>query len=95
MICIGILVMLHARMGGLIKDLGVSIMAVLVGIITVFSWWHVNQLETGLHSYGFTDGIMFWLYLTYGIEFSVIALGFIAYFGIFPRLFGGREPRSE
>ena len=95
MICIGILVMLHARMGGLIKDLGVSIMAVLVGIITVFSWWHVNQLETGLHSYGFTDGIMFWLYLTYGIEFSVIALGFIAYFGIFPKLFGGREPRPE
>ncbi|MCP4849651.1 MAG: cytochrome c biogenesis protein CcsA [Verrucomicrobiaceae bacterium] len=95
MICIGILVMLHARMGGLIKDLGISMFAVFVSIITVFSWWHVNQLETGLHSYGFTDGIMFWLYLTYGIEFSVIALGVIAHFGIFPKLFGGREPRSE
>lgn len=85
MICIGILVMLHARMGGIIRDLGVSMLAVFVGIITVFSWWHVNQLETGLHSYGFTDGIMFWLYLVYGIEFSVIALGVIAFFNPFGR----------
>jgi ABC-type transport system involved in cytochrome c biogenesis permease subunit len=85
MICIGILVMLHARMGGLIKDLGISMVAVFVGIITVFSWWHVNQLETGLHSYGFTDGIMFWLYLVYGIEFSVIALGVLAFFNPFGR----------
>ncbi len=75
MICLGGLILLHARMGGYIRDLGISMCAVLIGIITIFSWWHVNQLETGLHSYGFTSGIMFWILLSYGIEGAVLALG--------------------
>ena len=48
MICLGALIMLHARMGGYIKDLGMNIIAVLILVITVFSWWHVNQLENTL-----------------------------------------------
>ena len=79
MICLGALIMLHARMGGYIKDLGMNIIAVLILIITVFSWWHVNQLETGLHSYGFTSGIMFWLYVVYAIECGVMAIGISCY----------------
>jgi hypothetical protein len=79
MICLGALIMLHARMGGYIKDLGMNIIAVLILVITVFSWWHVNQLETGLHSYGFTSGIMFWLYVVYAIECGVMAIGISCY----------------
>jgi len=79
MICLGALIMLHARMGGYIKDLGMNIIAVVILVITVFSWWHVNQLETGLHSYGFTSGIMFWLYIVYAIECAFITIGLSCY----------------
>ncbi|NRB45719.1 MAG: cytochrome c biogenesis protein CcsA [Verrucomicrobiales bacterium] len=84
MICIGAIILLHARMGGYIKELGINVMAVLILMITVFSWWHVNQLETGLHSYGFTSGIMFWLFIVYAIESAVMALGLSCYFFRFP-----------
>ena len=85
MICIGALILLHARMGGYIKELGINVLAVLILMITVFSWWHVNQLETGLHSYGFTSGIMFWLFIVYGIESAVISLGISCHFFRFPQ----------
>jgi ABC-type transport system involved in cytochrome c biogenesis permease subunit len=84
MICIGAIILLHARMGGYIKELGINIMAVLILMITVFSWWHVNQLETGLHSYGFTSGIMFWLFIVYAIESAVMTLGLSCCFFRFP-----------
>lgn len=84
MICIGAIILLHARMGGYIKELGINVMAVLILMITVFSWWHVNQLETGLHSYGFTSGIMFWLFIVYAIESAVMALGLSCCFFRFP-----------
>jgi ABC-type transport system involved in cytochrome c biogenesis permease subunit len=84
MICIGAIILLHARMGGYIKELGINIMAVLILMITVFSWWHVNQLETGLHSYGFTSGIMFWLFIVYAIESAVMTLGLSCSFFRFP-----------
>jgi hypothetical protein len=71
-------------MGGYIKELGINVMAVLILMITVFSWWHVNQLETGLHSYGFTSGIMFWLFIVYAIESAVMALGLSCCFFRFP-----------
>jgi len=58
MICLGGILLLHARMGGYIRDLGISMFAVFIATITVFSWWHVNQLETGLHSYGFTPPVL-------------------------------------
>ena len=50
------LVILHARMGGLIKDLGLALAAVALGSVVVFSWFGVNNLGVGLHSYGFTSG---------------------------------------
>jgi len=84
MICIGALILLHARMGGYIKELGINLMAVLILMITVFSWWHVNQLETGLHSYGFTSGIMFWLFIVYAVECAVITIGISCSFLRFP-----------
>ncbi|NCG27246.1 MAG: hypothetical protein GWP42_06870 [Verrucomicrobiales bacterium] len=84
MICIGALILLHARMGGYIKELGINVIAVLILMITVFSWWHVNQLETGLHSYGFTSGIMFWLFIVYAIESAVMTIGISCCFFRFP-----------
>src|SRR5262249_2229608 len=46
---------LHARWGGMIKERGVSILAVLGGMITVWSYFGTNQLGVGLHAYGFNN----------------------------------------
>ena len=51
------LAIVHARLGGYVKHFGIAIMAVLGGAVVAFSWWHVNLLGVGLHSYGFTDGV--------------------------------------
>ena len=52
---------LHARWGGLIKQRGLMAMAVFGNIITSFSWFGVNMLGIGLHSYGFMDKAFPWL----------------------------------
>ncbi len=47
---------LHARLGGMLRDVGVAACTAL-GIITVMlAWLGVNLLGVGLHSYGFTSG---------------------------------------
>ncbi len=55
------LVILHARMGGYIREVGFHACNIVLGMIVVFSWFGVNQLGVGLHAYGFTDGVWFWL----------------------------------
>jgi ABC-type transport system involved in cytochrome c biogenesis permease subunit len=57
LICIWELIILHARMGGYIRDFGLSVLAVLGGTVVAFSWWGVNLLGVGLHAYGFTSGV--------------------------------------
>ncbi len=52
---------LHARWGGLIKERGLMAMAVFGNIVTSFSWFGVNMLGIGLHSYGFMDKAFAWL----------------------------------
>lgn len=52
---------LHARIGGLVKERGLAALAVLGNIVTAWSWFGVNQLSTGLHNYGFMDKAVFWL----------------------------------
>ncbi|MCB9880850.1 MAG: cytochrome c biogenesis protein CcsA [Planctomycetes bacterium] len=72
MICLWQAMMLHSRMAGFVRHLGFSMLAIILGMITAFSWWHVNQLGVGLHSYGFTDGVLSTLYTFYGIEGGVL-----------------------
>ncbi|HWD21417.1 MAG TPA: cytochrome c biogenesis protein CcsA [Verrucomicrobiae bacterium] len=54
-------VILHARWGGMIRERGLMAMAVFGNIVTSFSWFGVNMLGIGLHSYGFMDKALFWL----------------------------------
>ena len=54
-------IMLHARYGKMVKHRGFAVMAVFGNIVTAWSWFGVNQLGVGLHSYGFTDSASFWL----------------------------------
>ena len=75
MICLWCLVILHARMGGMIRDIGINVNAIILAGITTFSWWGVNNLGVGLHSYGFTDGIWGKLFGSWGIMLIFILMG--------------------
>jgi len=52
---------LHARWGGMVRERGLAVLAVVGNIVTSWSWFGVNELGVGLHSYGFTQGVLFWL----------------------------------
>ena len=52
---------LHARWGGMIRERGLMACAIFGNIITAFSWFGVNMLGVGLHSYGFMDKAFAWL----------------------------------
>ncbi|MFK7778528.1 MAG: cytochrome c biogenesis protein CcsA [Gimesia sp.] len=68
---------LHARWGGMIKDRGLAMLAIGGNIITSWSWFGVNELGVGLHSYGFTDGVLMALGLFMLSQLAVIAIAFI------------------
>ena len=71
------LVVLHARAGGYIREIGVNVLSVFLAMVIVFSWWGVNNLGVGLHAYGFTDGLWLILGIYWGIEALIMALGLI------------------
>jgi ABC-type transport system involved in cytochrome c biogenesis permease subunit len=48
-------VILHARLAGLVREKGLMAMAIFGNVITSLSWFGVNMLGVGLHSYGFMD----------------------------------------
>jgi ABC-type transport system involved in cytochrome c biogenesis permease subunit len=69
---------LHLRWGGIIRERGLIVCAIGGNIVTSWSWFGVNMLGIGLHSYGFTDAAFKWLSL-----FVISQLGFIA-LGLLP-----------
>ena len=70
-------VILHARWGGLVRDRGLMTMAVFGNVVTSFSWFGVNMLGIGLHSYGFMDAAFKWLMAFVGSQILIIALGLL------------------
>jgi len=70
-------VLLHARWGGLVRDRGIAMMAVFGNVIVSWSWFGVNQLGAGLHSYGFTSGVTTALWTFALSQAAIIGLGFI------------------
>lgn len=46
---------LHARLGGLVRERGLLNLAIGGNIVTSWSWFGTNMLGIGLHSYGFMD----------------------------------------
>lgn len=53
--------LLHARWAGLVQARGLACLAVFGNIVTAWSWFGVNMLGVGLHSYGFMDAAAWWL----------------------------------
>ena len=70
-------IILHARWGGMVRDRGIMNLAVFGNIVTSFSWFGVNMLGIGLHSYGFMDAAFKWLMLFIGSQLFVIVLGLL------------------
>jgi ABC-type transport system involved in cytochrome c biogenesis permease subunit len=66
---------LHARFGGIVRDRGLAVLAVFGNIVTAWSWFGTNELKVGLHSYGFTEGVVMWLLIFAASQFVIIALG--------------------
>jgi ABC-type transport system involved in cytochrome c biogenesis permease subunit len=64
---------LHARWGGFIRQRGLMAMAIGGNAITAFSWFGVNMLGVGLHSYGFMDKAFPWL-VAFGIAQALLIL---------------------
>ncbi len=60
-------IILHARWGGLVRQRGLMVMAVFGNVVTSWSWFGVNMLGIGLHSYGFMDSAFPWL-IAFGLS---------------------------
>lgn len=66
---------LHARWGKTAGRRGVMAMAVFGNVVTAFSWFGVNMLGIGLHSYGFMDKAFVWLLAFSASQLALIGLG--------------------
>ena len=66
---------LHLRWGGMVRERGLVVCAIGGNIVTSWSWFGVNMLGIGLHSYGFTDAAFKWLMLFVGSQVAFIVLG--------------------
>lgn len=81
MIVLAELIILHARLGGYIRDWGLAFLSSLLTVIVAFSWWHVNLLGVGLHAYGFTSAIKSVVIGFYAFEgaIALTGLGYLAW----------------
>lgn len=68
---------LHLRWGGIIRERGLINCAIFGNIVTAWSWFGVNMLGIGLHSYGFTEAAFKWLVLFVVSQLAFIALGLL------------------
>ena len=69
---------MSVRWGGLVGARGLAVLAVLGNITTSWSWFGVNELGIGLHSYGFTEGVLLYLGL------FVLSQVIVAIIGVMP-----------
>jgi ABC-type transport system involved in cytochrome c biogenesis permease subunit len=67
-------IILHARWGGFVRDRGIMTMAIFGNVITSLSWFGVNMLGVGLHSYGFMDKAFWALFAFIGTQLAIMAL---------------------
>jgi ABC-type transport system involved in cytochrome c biogenesis permease subunit len=68
---------LHSRWGAIVGDRGMAVLAIGGNIVTSWSWFGVNELGIGLHSYGFTDGVLLALGVFCLSQLAVIGLGLL------------------
>jgi cytochrome c-type biogenesis protein CcsB len=84
-------IILHVRWGDLLRDRGIMNLAIFGNIVTSFSWFGVNMLGIGLHSYGFMDAAFKWLMIFMGSQVLIIALGLLP-LRLWRSFYGGAKP---
>jgi ABC-type transport system involved in cytochrome c biogenesis permease subunit len=70
-------VILHARWAGVVRRRGLMALAVFGNVVTAWSWFGVNMLGVGLHSYGFMDSAFYWLVAFVLSQLAIIAVALI------------------
>ena len=65
---------LHARWGGMVKTRGLMCLAIFGNVVTSWSWFGVNMLGIGLHSYGFTAAAFQWLSIFVASQLVIIGI---------------------
>jgi ABC-type transport system involved in cytochrome c biogenesis permease subunit len=68
---------LHARWGGMVKQRGMAVLAVVGNMVTGWSWFGTNQLGVGLHAYGFNNTLATGLVVFWATQMAAIALGLL------------------
>ena len=66
---------LHARMGGIVRERGFMLLAIVGNIVTSWSWFGTNMLGIGLHSYGFISAAFYGLMGFIILNLAIIGLG--------------------
>ena len=66
--------MLHARWDGMVGPRGFAALAIGGNVVTAWSWFGTNELGIGLHSYGFTQGVLMWLTIFIGSQFAILII---------------------
>jgi predicted small integral membrane protein len=54
-----------------------AVLAVLGNVVTAWSWFGVNELGVGLHSYGFTEGRLVTLALVMAAHIVLVFIGWL------------------
>ena len=67
---------LHLRWGGMVRERGLMALAPSSATSSqAWSWFGVNMLGIGLHSYGFMDAAFYWLLAFVVSQLALIAIG--------------------
>jgi ABC-type transport system involved in cytochrome c biogenesis permease subunit len=70
-------IILHCRWAGIVRQRGLMMLAVFGNVVTSWSWFGVNMLGVGLHSYGFTQAAFNWLIAFVASQVLIIGLAAI------------------
>ena len=68
---------LHAYWGRLVKERGLAVLAVFGNVVTAWSWFGVNMLGAGLHSYGFMDSMLLYFWGFIALQMFIMSIGLL------------------
>ena len=73
MIVLWCAILFHARLGKMIGEYGMAVGSVVGIMVVMLAWFGINELGVGLHSYGFTEGVLSGLLIYGAIEVVFLA----------------------
>jgi hypothetical protein len=68
---------LHARWEGWVKDRGMAVLAMVGNVVTAWSWFGVNNLGIGLHSYGKSEAAINSLLIFWVVQLLLVGVGML------------------